>query len=78
MNAANDNRRRLLTRTQAAAYSGLCVRSFTAVCPVTPIALGDGKRWERFDVRELDGWINSLKSGQGASTTADVLLAAMA
>lgn len=73
----NDNRPRLLTRSQAAFYCGLCVRSFSAVCSVRPIAFGDGKRWERFDVHDLDGWINSFKAGQGTMSTAETLLAAM-
>jgi hypothetical protein len=75
--AANDNRPRLLTRAQAAVYCGLCVRSFSAVCTVRPIAFCDGKRWERFDVRDLDVWIDGYKSGQGGISHADALLAAM-
>jgi hypothetical protein len=30
------------------------------VCPVAPISLGEGKRMERYDVRALDAWIDSL------------------
>jgi hypothetical protein len=51
---------RLLTREQAAAYVGVSVPTFTARCPVSPVALGDGKRLQRFDVRRLDEWIDTL------------------
>jgi hypothetical protein len=53
---------RLLTRSQAAAYCGLSVGSFSTLCPVQPIALGNDKRLERFDVVALNQWIDSLKT----------------
>ena len=52
---------RLLKKQQAAAYCGVSVSTFAAVCPVTPIALGVGKRLERYDIRDLDDWIERLK-----------------
>lgn len=52
---------RLLKRQQAAAYCGVSVPTFAAICPIVPIALGVGKRLERYDVRDLDEWIDSLK-----------------
>ena len=51
---------RLLTRQEAAAYCGVSVPTFDGVCPVKAIALGNGKRLERFDRISLDGWIDSL------------------
>jgi hypothetical protein len=51
---------RLLTRAEAAAYCGLSLAAFTALCPVLPIALGADKRLERFDVVALNRWIDSL------------------
>lgn len=51
---------RLLTRQEAAAYCGVSVPTFEGICPVEAIALGNGKRLERFDRFSLDGWINSL------------------
>jgi hypothetical protein len=51
---------RLLTRQEAAAYCGVSVPTFEGVCPVKAIALGNGKRLERFDRISLDGWISSL------------------
>lgn len=53
---------RLLTRQQAAAYCGVSVSTFVGACPVKPIALGHGKRLERFDRLFLDKWIDSLSS----------------
>ena len=52
---------RLLTRQQAAAYCGVSVATFSANCPVAPLALGKGKRLERYDVHALDAWIDSLR-----------------
>lgn len=51
---------RLLTKQQAAAYCGVSVPTFDGICPVKAIALGNGKRLERFDRISLDGWIDSL------------------
>lgn len=51
---------RLLTRQEAAAYCGVSVPTFDGVCPVEAIALGNGKRLERFDRISLDRWIDSL------------------
>lgn len=51
---------RLLTRQEAAAYCGVSVPTFAVICPVKAIALGNGKRLERFDRVSLDGWIDSL------------------
>jgi len=63
---------RLLTRQQAAAYCGVSIPTFDGICPVKAIALGTGKRLERFDRISLDGWINSLTGG-GLQTRKDWL-----
>lgn len=63
---------RLLTRGQAAAYCGVSIPTFTVLCPVPAIALGSGKRLERYDLRSLDGWIDTLGS-RGASFGKDWL-----
>ena len=54
---------RLLTKAQAASYCGLSVAAFAALCPVRPIALGDDKRLERFDIVALNEWIDRLGAG---------------
>lgn len=53
-------RKRLLTRAQAAAYCALSVPTFETICPVRPVALGAGKRLERYDVEALNEWIDRL------------------
>lgn len=54
---------RLLTKSQAAAYCGLSASTFGSVCPVKPIAFGEGVRMHRYDVRDIDTWIDGLKQG---------------
>ena len=58
---------RLLSREQAAAYCGISVPTFASVCPIKAIALGHGKRLERFDRISLDQWIDSLGSKEPTS-----------
>ena len=78
MRAANDNiPLRLLTKTQAARYCGLSVPTFGSVCPVRAIALGVGVRMERYDVIELDSWIDGLRNDGRPVRTADALLEAL-
>lgn len=60
---------RLLKRQQAAAYCGVSVPTFAANCPVSPIAMGVGKRLERYDIRDLDDWIEVLKGGNSDDRT---------
>jgi hypothetical protein len=76
MQAANDNapRARLLTLTNAAHYCGVSSPVLKSVCPVRPISLGIGRRLERFDVRDLDVWIEGLKGDNENRTAADALL----
>ena len=52
---------RLVYKKDAAFYCGIGVESFTANCPIAPIRVGLGMRGLRYDLRDLDGWINSLK-----------------
>lgn len=67
-------RPRLLTREQAAIYCGVSGPTFSVHCPVRPISLGPGKRLERYDIRSLDRWIDTL-SGAAASSGKDWLAA---
>ena len=54
---------RLLTRQQAASYCGVSVDTFNATCPVAAIAVGHGRRLERYDMVDLDEWIERMKRG---------------
>jgi hypothetical protein len=52
---------RLVYKKEAAFYCGIGVEAFTANCPVAPVRVGSGKRGLRYDLYDLDGWIDSLK-----------------
>ncbi|MDX0311420.1 hypothetical protein GOC54_09855 [Sinorhizobium meliloti] len=64
---------RLLTKTQAASYCGLSVATFSGVCPVRPIAIGEGVRMHRYDVRDIDKWIDSFKAPVQSSLATTLL-----
>ncbi|MBD8877766.1 hypothetical protein [Roseibium polysiphoniae] len=51
---------RMLSKVDAAHYCGLAVKKFESLSPVAPVAFADGvKRW---DVHDLDRWIESQKA----------------
>jgi hypothetical protein len=59
--------RRLLTKAEAAAYLGICQNTFSAFCNVRSVSLADGRdRLVRYDVVDLDRWINQRKSASNA------------
>lgn len=62
--------KRMLTEAEAAHHCGRPVRRFKVECPVAPIVFGNGDR--RFDVRDLDGWLDGLKAGT-TDEAADIL-----
>ena len=49
---------RLLKKADAARYCALDPQKFARECPVHPVKLGD--KTYRYDVRELDKWLDSL------------------
>jgi hypothetical protein len=51
--------KRLLNFKQAAAYTGQSPQRFKETCPVRAIELPSGDL--RFDIQDLDVWINELK-----------------
>lgn len=58
---------RMLTRVQAAEYSGLGTR-FARCCPVRPKRVAPGQQGLRYDRAELDRWLDTLpKDGQDAT-----------
>ena len=59
---------RLLTKTEAAAYCGVSAPIFSEVCAVVPISLGEGVRLRRWDIRDLDEWIDR-KAGRSPPLT---------
>ncbi len=60
---------RLLSRRQAAEYCGMPIARFEAACPVAPVSLGEGKSMERYDVRALDAWIDTLGTEPSRSSS---------
>lgn len=59
---------RMLSKSAAADYVGLSATRFGAACPVAPLELANGvKRW---DIRDLDAWLDSLKSDNDLSDEA--------
>jgi hypothetical protein len=54
---------RMLTMAEAARHCGRSLTRFKIECPVAPIKFANGDL--RWDVQDLDVWINSLKAGAG-------------
>jgi len=61
--------KRLLTRAEAAAYCGLG----SSPPPVRPKRVRPGKQGLRYDVRDLDEWIDRLERGEHDSGDRDWL-----
>ena len=53
--------KRMLTLREAAQHCGRSLKQFQAECPVSEVIFRNGDR--RFDVHDLDKWLDSLKSG---------------
>ena len=53
--------KRMLNKTEAAEYCGRPVKRFEIECPVRAIRFPNGD--SRWDVRDLDAWIDRLKVG---------------
>ncbi|QQO20239.1 hypothetical protein JJB98_10085 [Bradyrhizobium diazoefficiens] len=65
---------------QAAAYCGLSVPTFSAVCPVKPIEFTQSTRGHRWLRARLDAWLASLdtsnpETGSARRTIADMAYA---
>jgi hypothetical protein len=53
--------KRMLTKREAAEHCGRPLKNFEAECLVSPIKFANGDL--RWDVRDLDAWLDSLKAG---------------
>lgn len=53
--------KRMLTLQEAAQHCGRSVKRFQIECPAAEVIFPNGDR--RFDVRDLDKWLDSLKDG---------------
>jgi hypothetical protein len=63
--------KRMLTKAEAAHHCGRPVKRFEVECPVRPVQFANGDL--RYDVRDLDAWLDSLKGGK--SSDADDIIA---
>jgi len=62
--------RRMMKATEAAHYCGMAERRFKALCAISPVEMPDGS--QRWDLHDLDRWIDSLKAGGGCEADAIV------
>jgi hypothetical protein len=53
--------KRMLTKPEGAHHCGRSLSRFVIECPVTPIKFGNGDL--RYDVQDLDRWLDSIKAG---------------
>jgi hypothetical protein len=59
--------KRIVDQKQAAIYIGMKnTKGFEAACPVRPVMCPGGELG--YDLRDLDDWIDSLKSGEASDT----------
>jgi hypothetical protein len=65
--------KRMLTKAEAATHCGRPVKRFEVECHIAPVKFPNGDR--RYDIRDLDAWLDSLKVGSAA---ADEILAKLA
>jgi hypothetical protein len=64
--------KRMLTKPEAAHHCGRSHSRFAIECPVAPVKFDNGDL--RYDVQDLDRWLDSLKVGAGGHD-ADAIIA---
>ena len=63
---------RLLPKKAAAKYVGQPPERFARVCPARPIKLTEADH-PKYDVKDLDDWIDSVKRDKTTMTHEDIL-----
>jgi hypothetical protein len=63
--------KRMLTKVEAACHCGRPVKRFEIECPVRPIRFENGDL--RYDVHDLDRWLDSLKAGYEESDVETII-----
>jgi hypothetical protein len=63
--------KRMLSKSEGAHHCGRSVKRFEVECPCQPVRFPNGD--VRYDVQDLDGWLNTLKAG--GSDEADAIVA---
>jgi hypothetical protein len=66
--------KRMLDEKEAARHCGRTLKRFKLECPVQPVRFPNGDI--RYDVRDLDAWLDSLKAG--AANDDDAIVARLA
>ena len=64
--------KRMLNKSEAAHHCGRSITRFGIECPVAPLCFPNGDL--RWDVQDIDRWLNSLKAGAG-DHEADAIIA---
>jgi len=63
--------KRMLKQSEAASYTGLAVKHFKTTCPVQPLEPRPGTiLWDK---RDLDTWIDGMKTGAEMATQDAIL-----
>lgn len=65
-----DHTKRLLPIKEAAKYCGIPCSYFSSVCPAQPVKLYEKAR-PRYDIFDLDKWIDWIKSGSKQEVSDD-------
>jgi hypothetical protein len=55
----------MLTLREAGEYVGIPAKKLPVACSVRPVVMPDGS--QRYDMHDLDAWLDSLKSGTSDS-----------
>ncbi len=55
--------KRMLSKSEGAHHCGRPLSRFQSECPCQPVKFPNGDL--RYDVQDLDAWLNSLKAGAG-------------
>lgn len=63
--------KRMMNEAEASSYCGLAIKHFKEACPVQPIKLGG--RILCFDKRDLDLWIDTVKTGNADTSHASIV-----
>jgi hypothetical protein len=63
--------KRMLTKAEGASHCGRPVKRFEVECPVKPIRFENGD--VRYDVRDIDEWLDSLKMGDNDSDVESII-----
>jgi hypothetical protein len=64
--------KRMLTKAEAAHHCGRPIKRFGTECPIKPVLFDNGDL--RYDVQDLDSWLNDLKRGTVRNDADDIVM----